>query len=99
MGPPRKVSGVDRKAGPTLFLNAHLPMRQFPAIRIVVTTRSSEPYQTLGELERSIEGIAKAMPVPARAGFRHIIDMRLGPTRVHPSLDPAFERLRRETNV
>lgn len=99
MGPPRKVSAADLKLGSTLCQNVHLSLRQFQSPRIVLTTRTSEPYQTLGELERSIEDIARALPVPARAGWRHIIDMRLAPTRVHPALDPAFERLRRETNV
>lgn len=99
MAPPRKVSAADLKIGSTLFQNPQLSSRQFQSARIVLTTRTSEPYQTLGELERSIDELAKALPVPVRAGWRHIIDMRLGPTRVHPALDPAFERLRRETNV
>jgi hypothetical protein len=99
MGPPRKVSIVELKGGSPALQNRHLSVRLLQLHRVVLTTRTSELFQTLAEVERCIDDLAKALPVPARAGWRNIIDMRLAPTRVHPALDPAFERLRRETNV
>lgn len=85
-------------AAPTVQ-NAHVSVRLLHAPRVVLFTRTKEPFEAVAEVERCIQELGRVMPITARALWRIVIDMRLGPTRVHPALDPAFERLRKETQA
>jgi hypothetical protein len=96
---PGKASISDLKSGSEPLRNAHLSVRLVQGPRIVVLTRTSEPFQNVAEIERCIEDFSKAVPMAGRAGWRIIIDMRVAPTRVHPALDPAFARFRKETQL
>jgi hypothetical protein len=95
-----KATASDLQTGSSLALqNAHVSMRLFQCPRIVLFTRKKEPFETVADVDRCTQDFARVLPVRARARWRIVIDMRLGPTRVHPSLDPAFERLRKETHL
>jgi hypothetical protein len=95
-----KATAIDLKSGSSTALQSpHVSVRLFQSPRVALFTRTSEPFETVADVERCTQDFARVLPAGARAHWRIIIDMRLGPTRVHPSLDPAFERLRRETHV
>jgi hypothetical protein len=90
----------DLKGGSAAALQtAHVSVRLFQSPRIVLFTRTNEPFEAVADVERCIRDFARIMPARSRAQWRIVIDMRLGPTRVHPALDPAFARLRKETQV
>jgi hypothetical protein len=95
----RKNSVSDLKGGSEALKSPHFGARLFHAPRIVLLTRTSQAFDSVGDIERSIEDLARAIPQRTRTGFCIIIDMRLSPTRVNPALEPAFERLRRETHA
>jgi hypothetical protein len=53
----------------------------------------------VSDIEQCIADFCGFIPRDRRAHCRILIDMRLAPTRVDPSLDPAFERFRKETHA
>jgi hypothetical protein len=89
----------DLTAGAASPLNTYLSARLFQAARVVLLVRTSEPFRSVSDVEQCIADFARFIPASRRAQWRIIIDMRLGPTRVDPSLDPAFERFRKETHA
>ena len=95
----RRSSVSDLKGGSEALKSPHLGARLFHTPRIVLLTRTSQAFDSVSELERSVEDLARAVPLRTRSGWSIIIDMRLAPTRVNPALEPAFERLRRETHA
>lgn len=95
----RGTGVADLRGGAELLRSPHFSLRLFHAPRIALMTRTSAPLQTVAEVERCIEDFARAIPAQARGGWRVVIDMQQGPTRVHPALDPAFQRLRSETQA
>jgi len=97
--PARKNSVSDLKGGSEALKSPHLGARLFHTPRIVLLTRTSLAFDNVADIERSIEDLARAVPLRTRTGWSIIIDMRLSPTRVNPALEPAFERLRRETHA
>ena len=95
----RRSSVSDLKGGSEALKSPHLGARLFHTPRIVLLTRTSQAFDSVSELDRSVEDLARAVPLRTRSGWSIIIDMRLAPTRVNPALEPAFERLRRETHA
>lgn len=95
----RKTSVSDMRVGALLLSNAHFSVRAFRAPRLAVLTRTSAPFQTAADVEQCINDLSRCLPAAERAGWRVLIDMRLSPIRVDPALDPAYERLRRETHA
>ena len=95
----RKTSVTDLRVGALLLNGDHLSVRVFRTPRLALLTRTSTPFLTAADVERCINDLARALPAAERAGWRVLIDMRLSPIRVDPSLEPVFERLRRETHV
>jgi hypothetical protein len=89
----------DLTAGAASALNTYLSARLFQVARVVLLVRTSEPFRTVSDIEQCIADFSRFIPASRRGQWRIIIDMRQGPTRVDPSLDPAFERFRRETHV
>jgi len=65
--------------------------------RLVIVTRSSNPFRQPGEIDRTIAELTQALPDHLRVGAKILIDMRKAPTRPKPELDMAFERFRTET--
>jgi len=96
---PRKISVRQLEGGAVLVQNAFLSLRWFPTFRLVLLTRTSQAFQTAADVEHCTTEIARALPRSARGGARIVLDMRQAPVRVHPALDPAFERFRRETET
>jgi hypothetical protein len=80
-------------------LNTYVSARLFQVARVVLLVRTSEPFRTISDIEQCITDFARFIPASRRGQWRIIIDMREGPTRVDPSLEPAFERFRRETHA
>jgi hypothetical protein len=95
----RKISVRQLEGGAMLVQNAFLSLRWFPTFRLVLLTRTSQAFQTAADIEHCTSEIARAVPRGGRAGARIVLDMRQAPVRVHPALDPAFERFRRETEI
>jgi len=95
----RKTSVSDLRVGALLLSGDHLSVRVFRTQRLALFTRTSAPFLTAAEVERCINDLARVLPASDRAGWRVLIDMRLSPIRVDPALDPAYERLRRETHA
>jgi hypothetical protein len=89
----------DLRDGSASPLNTYLSARLFQVPRIVLLVRTREPFRTISDLEQCIADFSRFIPASRRARWRIIIDMRLGPTRVDPSLEPAFERFRKETHA
>lgn len=87
------------QGGAELLRNAYLAMVVFRRRRILMTSRTARAFQTVQEVEQCTAEFARVMPPEARRGVRHLLDMRGGPVRVHPALDPAFARFRRETEL
>lgn len=80
-------------------LNTYLSARLFQVARVVLLVRTSEPFRGIADVEQCITDLSRFIPASRRARWRIIIDMREGPTRVDPSLEPAFERFRKETHA
>jgi hypothetical protein len=80
-----------------LLKTPHLQAEVDYARRIVLLTRSALPFEKVEEIESLIVELHSKVPDSVRAGSAVLIDMREGPTRVHPALDPAFTRFRSET--
>lgn len=80
-----------------LFKNEHLTISCDRGQRILVITRSSQPFESVEEIDTARLGLAKAFPESQRAGYSILNDYRLGPVRVHPAHEPAFARFRAET--
>jgi hypothetical protein len=95
----RKASISDLKGGSSVLQGPYMSVRLFPSARIALLTRSALVFQTPGEVDECTEELSQALPRASRQSLRIIVDMRLGPIRVHPALDPAFERFRRETEL
>ncbi|HTV19178.1 MAG TPA: hypothetical protein VMG12_10915 [Polyangiaceae bacterium] len=95
----RKISASDLKGGAPLVQNAFLSLRLFPTSRVVVITRTGQAFQTPAEIESCTLDLARVLPHNGRRGLRVVLDMRSAPVRVHPALDPAFERFRKETET
>jgi hypothetical protein len=95
----RKTSVSDLKGGTVVVRNAFLTVRRFPTARILLLTRTSQPFQTPSELDHCVSELFRGLPRESRSSWRNLIDMRQAPIRVHPSLDPAFDRFRAETEV
>ena len=95
----RKTSVSDLRVGALLLSSTHFSVRAFRAPRLAVLTRTSAPFQTAAEVEQFISDLSRCLPATERSGWRVLIDMRLSPIRVDPALDPAYERLRRETHA
>jgi hypothetical protein len=87
------------QGGTELLRSAHFTLRLYRSRRIALLTRSNRAFETTAELERCVTDLARALPHDARRGLRIIIDSRCSPLRVHPALDPAFERFRKETQA
>jgi hypothetical protein len=96
---PRKISVRQLEGGAVLVQNAFLSLRWFPTLRLVLLTRTSQAFQTAADIEHCTTELARAVPLGGRKGARIVLDMRHAPVRVHPALDPAFERFRRETET
>jgi hypothetical protein len=95
-----KKAGISALKGGTLVLrNAYLSVRLLPSSRIVLLTRTAQAFETATEIDQCAAELARAVPRETRNGLRILLDMRSGPIRVHPALDPAFERFRRETEL
>jgi hypothetical protein len=95
----RKTSVSDLKGGTVVVRNAFFTSRRFPTARILLLTRTAQLFQTPLELDQCATELLAALPRDTRSGWRHLIDMRQAPVRVHPSLDPAFDRFRAETEI
>jgi hypothetical protein len=95
----RKTSVSDLRVGALLLSSTHFSLRAFRTPRLALLTRTSTPFQTASEIEQCINDLSRCLPSAERAGWRVLIDMRLSPIRVDPALDPAYERLRRETHA
>lgn len=80
-------------------LNTYISARLYQAARVVLLVRTGEPFRTVADVEQCISDFARFIPANRRPQWRIILDMRQGPTRVDPSLDPAFERFRKETHA
>jgi hypothetical protein len=87
------------QGGSELFRNLHLSVVLFRSRRILLISRTARAFQTASEVDECTAELARAVPVETRRGVRILIDLRLGPIRVHPALDPAFTRFRRETET
>lgn len=95
----RKTSVSDLRVGALLLSSTHFSVRVFRTPRLAVLTRTSAPFQTAADVDRCIHDLSRCLPAAERTGWRVLIDMRLSPIRVDPALDPAYERLRRETQA
>jgi len=87
------------QGGSELIRNDYLAVVVFRMRRILMTSRTARAFQTVQEVEQCTAEFARVVPPEARRGMRHLLDMRGGPVRVHPALDPAFARFRRETEL
>jgi len=87
------------QGGTELLRGAHFTLRLYRSRRIALLTRSKQAFETAAELERCVTDLARILPHAARRGLRIIVDSRSSPLRVHPALDPAFERFRKETQA
>jgi hypothetical protein len=97
--PARKHSVSDLRGGTEALKSPYFGARLFRTPCIVLLTRTSQVFDTVAEIERTIEDLARSIPLRTRSGWSVIIDSRLSPTRVNPALEPAFERLRRESQA
>ena len=82
-----------------LFSSPHLTIGVDRAQRILVITRSSQPFERVEDIEAARLSLAKVFPASQRAGFAILNDYRAAPLRVHPALEPAFARFRAETEL
>ncbi len=80
-----------------LFRNQHLGIACDRGQRILVITRSSQPFERGEDIDAARLGLAKVFPDAQRAGYSILNDYRQGPLRVHPAHEPAFARFRAET--
>jgi hypothetical protein len=80
-----------------LFSNVHATIGCDYAQRILVVTRKSRPYESVADIEKMRQQFSSAAPEALRATYSVLNDYRLAPLRVHPALEPAFARLRAET--
>lgn len=95
----RKVTAKQLEGGAPLVQNAFYSLRLHKAYQVILFTRTSQPFQAAAEIDLCTSELSKALPRAARNGIRVVLDMRQGPIRVHPALDPAFERFRKETQA
>ena len=94
-----RLTVIDLKGGTTLLQNAHVSVRLFQSRRLVLFIRTGQAFQTAPEVDECTAAFARVVPHQTRTGLRILIDMRAAPVRVHPALDPAFARLRQETQI
>jgi hypothetical protein len=93
----RKASVSDLKGGAVVHQDAYITVRLLRSPRIVLLVRTAQAFPTIADIDRSTAALNEVLPHSKRLGLRIVIDMRLAPVRVHPALDPAFERFCRET--
>jgi hypothetical protein len=87
------------QGGTELLRSAHVMLRLYRSRRIALLTRSEQAFETASAIDRCVSDLARGLPHAARRELRIIIDTRRSPLRVHPALDPAFERFRKETQA
>lgn len=87
------------EGGVPLVQNLFFTLRQHQAHQVVVLARTTQPFQGAAEIDQCTAELSRALPHAGRRGLRAVLDMRQSPIRVHPALDPAFERFRRETQA
>jgi hypothetical protein len=80
-----------------LFSNAHVAIGCDYGQRILVVTRKPQPFDGVEDIDRVRQQFSTAIPDALRGTYSVLNDYRLAPLRVHPSLEPAFGRLRAET--
>lgn len=95
----RKISVTELKGGSELVRNAHMSVRLLPSHRLVVLARTESPFETADELDACVGELRRAVPLASRALLSMLVDMQRAPIRVHPALDPAFDRFRHETEL
>lgn len=66
------------------------------ADKIVIVRRTPALFARLGDIEATTEALARVLPTERRKQHGVLVDMRVAPVRTDPSLEPAFERYRRE---
>lgn len=82
--------------GNPLWRNEFVELEVSYADKIVLVRRTAAPFTRLGDIEATTEALARALPTERRKQHGVLVDMRLAPVRTDPSLEPAFERYRRE---
>jgi hypothetical protein len=80
-----------------LFNNAHVAIGCDYGQRILVVTRKSRPFDSVDDIDKVRQQFSSAIPEALRSTYSVLNDYRAAPLRVHPSLEPAFGRLRAET--
>jgi hypothetical protein len=79
-----------------LWRNEFVELEVSYADKIVLVRRTAAPFARLGDIETTTEALARVLPSERRKQHAVLIDMRLAPVRTDASLEPAFERYRRE---
>jgi len=80
-----------------LFSNAHVTIGCDYSQRVLVVARSPNVFESIEDIEAATAALARVFPLSQRARFCILNDYRIGPLRVHPALEPAFNRFRAET--
>lgn len=83
--------------GIELYANAFFALRMDYPRRILWLLRSAREFAAVEDIEGCIQALARAVPTERRKNLAILSDMREGPIRVKPALDPAHARYRTET--
>jgi hypothetical protein len=82
--------------GNPVWRNEFVELEVSYADKIVIVRRTAAPFARLGDIEATTEALARVLPIERRKQHAVLVDMRVAPVRTDPSLEPAFERYRRE---